>query len=373
VMSRIGWRDEWLLSLAGLLLLLGIVAVGSASIEHADEVFGDPWHHLRRHFIYLGMGLTAAALVAAVPLSRWQDGAWVVLLLALAMLVLVLIPGIGREVNGAQRWIPLGVFNAQPSEFAKFAMIVYLSSYLVRRRQEVHSILGGFFKPMMVLFFVTLLLLMEPDFGGAVVIAGSALGMLFLAGVRLWQFAMILAGVALAGAVLIVTSPYRWARLVSYTDPWADQFNSGYQLTQSLIAFGRGELFGVGLGNSVQKLFYLPEAHTDFVFAIWAEETGFVGSALLILLFAALIARIFMIARRAAAQGQLFAAHALHGVMLLLACQVFINVGVASGLLPTKGLTLPLISYGGSSLIACCALLGLALRCEAELAREEAV
>jgi len=366
-------RDEVLLALAGALLLVGVVAVSTASIEHADSIYNDPWHHLRRHLIYLIAGVALGAVTATVPLAFWLRSGWLLLLIALALLVLVLIPGIGREVNGAQRWLPLAGFNVQPSELAKFAFVVYLAGYLARRRDEVRQALSGFVKPLAVLVAMTLLLLLEPDFGGAVVVAAAALGMLFLAEVRLWQFALTLGGVALAGGALILMAPYRVARLTSYTDPWADQFDSGYQLVQSLIAFGRGELFGVGLGNSVQKLFYLPEAHTDFVFSVWAEETGFVGAALLIALFIALLSRIFWIARRAAQQGQVFAAHLCHGVLLLISSQVFINIGVASGLLPTKGLTLPFISYGGSSLIVSCALIGLALRCEFELAREARV
>ena len=353
-----------LLLLVGALLLVGLVAISSASIEYADWHYQNPWFHTRRHVVYLLFAVCAAAAAYRVPPAFWLSSGWVWLFAALALLILVLLPGIGREVNGSQRWLPLGPFTLQPSEFAKLAMVVYLAGYMVRREHEVRHQWQGFLKPMAVLFAATLLLMIEPDFGATVIVAASVFGMLFLAGVKLGHFLLVLLGALGALLVLVASEPYRIKRLTAYTDPWADPYNTGFQLTQSLIAFGRGEWFGVGLGNSVQKLFYLPEAHTDFVFSIWAEETGFVGALLLIALFAALIGRIMWLGRRALHSGDPFGAYLCYGVALVFAGQAFVNMGVSSGLLPTKGLTLPLVSYGGTGLIVCCVMLAMVLRIE---------
>ena len=355
------------LALLGLaLLLVGLVAISSASIEYADWNYQDPWFHTQRHLIYLLLALTGATLVYRMPTGFWLDTGWVWLFLALALLILVLIPGVGREVNGSQRWLPLGPFTLQPSEFAKLAIVVYLAGYMVRREHEVRHEWQGFLKPMAVLFAATLLLMIEPDFGATVIVAGTAFGMLFLAGVKLGHFLIVLLGALVAMLVLVVSEPYRVQRLTAYTDPWAYHYNTGFQLTQSLIAFGRGEWLGVGLGNSVQKLFYLPEAHTDFVFAIWAEEMGFIGALLVIALYVGLIGRIFWVGRRALDRRNAFGAYVCYGVALIFSGQAFINMGVSSGLLPTKGLTLPFVSYGGTSLIVCCAMLALVLRIECD-------
>ena len=354
--------DPGLVLLSLGLLLVGLVAISSASIEYADLHYNSTWFHTIRHLIYLALSLTAAAVVYRVPLEFWEETGWVWLFIALALLILVLIPGVGREVNGSQRWLPLGPFTLQPSEFAKLAMVVYLAGYMVRREHEVRNQWQGFLKPMAVLFAATLLLMVEPDFGATVIVAGSAFGMLFLAGVKLGHFLLVLAGALGALLVLVVSEPYRVKRLTAYTDPWADPYDTGFQLTQSLIAFGRGEWFGVGLGNSVQKLFYLPEAHTDFVFSIWAEETGFVGALAVIVLYIALIGRILWVGRAAQLALQPFGAYVCYGVALVFSGQAFVNMGVSSGLLPTKGLTLPFVSYGGTSLIVCCVMLALVLR-----------
>ncbi len=353
------------------LLLIGYVAITSASVEYAAAHYGDAMHHSRRHLIYMGLALVGAIVVSVIPIRFWAMSGWAWLFLGLALLALVLIPGIGVKVNGSRRWLALGPLTLQASEFAKLFLIVYLAGYLQRREHQVRSEWQGFIKPMAVVFAFTLLLMAEPDFGATVVTVGTAFGMLFLAGVRLAHFLLVVLGSLLALTLLLVSEPYRLKRLTAYTDPWADQFDSGYQLTQSLIAFGRGEWFGVGLGNSVQKLFYLPEAHTDFVFAIWSEETGLVGAMIVIGLFLALIYRIFDIARRRLAAGDCFGAQLCYGVALVIASQAFINIGVATGLLPTKGLTLPLVSYGGSSLIVCCAMIALVLRVERESRTEE--
>ena len=356
--------DTTLLLLGSCLMLVGLIAISSASIEYADLHYKSTWFHTVRHLIYMAIALVAAVVVYRIPLHFWEESGWVWLFIALALLILVLIPGIGKEVNGSQRWLPLGPFTLQPSEFAKLAMIVYLAGYMVRREHEVRHEWQGFLKPMAVLFAATLLLMVEPDFGATVIVAGSAFGMLFLAGVRLGHFLVVLAGALAALLVLVVSEPYRVKRLTAYTDPWADPYNTGFQLTQSLIAFGRGEWFGVGLGNSVQKLFYLPEAHTDFVFSIWAEETGFIGAMIVILLYVALIGRILWTGRAAQLAGQAFGAYICYGVALVFSGQAFVNMGVSSGLLPTKGLTLPFVSYGGTSLIVCCVMLALVLRVE---------
>ncbi len=348
------------------LLLIGYVAITSASVEYAAAYYGDPMHHAHRHLVYLGLASVSAAIVLVIPIRFWAVTGWAWLFLGLAMLALVLIPGIGVKVNGSRRWLDFGPLTLQASEFAKLFLVIYLAGYLQRREVQVRSEWQGFIKPMAVVFAVTLLLMAEPDFGATVVTVGAAFGMLFLAGVRLAHFLLVVLGSVLALTLLVISEPYRLKRLTAYTDPWADQFNSGYQLTQSLIAFGRGEWFGVGLGNSVQKLFYLPEAHTDFVFSIWAEETGLVGALLVIGLFLALVYRMFQVARQRVEAGDCFGAQLCYGVALIIASQAFINIGVSTGLLPTKGLTLPLVSYGGSSLIAVCAMIALVLRVERE-------
>lgn len=356
-----------ILMLMGLaLLLVGLVAISSASIEYAQFHYGTPWYHSIRQIGYITVGLVTAYGVYRVPLEFWLNTGWVWLFLALALLLIVLIPGIGREVNGSQRWLPIGSLTLQPSECAKLALVVYLAGYLVRKEHEVRHEWMGFLKPMAVLFALTLLLMVEPDFGATVIVAGTAFGMIFLAGVKLRHFMLVLLSSIGALLVLVVSAPYRVKRLTAYADPWADPFDTGFQLTQSLIAFGRGEWFGVGLGNSIQKLFYLPEAHTDFVFSIWAEETGFVGAIFVIALYAVLISRILWVGKKSAEVRKLFGAYICYGVSLVFTGQAFINMGVSSGLLPTKGLTLPFVSYGGTSLITCCVMLALVMRVEVE-------
>jgi cell division protein FtsW len=356
--------------LAGLglaLVLLGLVAITSASIGYAEAQFGNPWHHAERHGLYIVAALVLALVVYRVPPRFWYDSAWLWLLLSLALLALVLVPGVGKSVNGSQRWLPLGPLTLQPSELVKGASVLFLAGYLVRQQAAVRSTWQGFLRPMLVLGVIALLLLFEPDFGATVIVMATAFGMLFLAGMKLLHFFIVI-GLSLFGlAALIISAPYRLQRLTAYTDPWADPYDTGFQLIQSLIAFGRGEWLGVGLGNSVQKLFYLPEAHTDFVFSIWAEETGFVGAALLIGLVLALILRIGFVGRAAARAGEDFAAYVCFGVALIFAGQAFINMGASSGLLPTKGLTLPFVSYGGTALVASCCLLAIVLRIEHDL------
>ena len=359
--------DKVLAASAIALIVIGFIAMSSASIEFAAERYGNPFFHSVRYSLHLGIGLVAGLVMTRIPMQFWQRTGWFWLLIGFSLLLIVLVPGIGREVNGSRRWLPLGLMSVQCSELAKVCVIIYLAGYLVRRQDEVREQWRGFIKPMAVLFLVTLLLMLEPDFGATVVTLGTAFGMIFLAGVRLWQFLLVILAAVAALAILVVSEPYRMKRLTAFTDPWADQFDSGYQLTQSLIAFGRGEWFGVGLGNSIQKLFYLPESHTDFVFAIYAEEFGFVGAVILIGLFGLLVVRIFQIGRKAEQLAHFFSAYVAYGIALMISGQVFINIGVNIGLLPTKGLTLPFLSYGGSSLIVCCALLGMVFRINSEL------
>ncbi len=361
-LPRLAAPDPVLVSLALALLAVGLVAISSASIEYAEWHYENAWYHTQRHLVYLALALAVALACYSVKPQFWHNSGWAWLFASLALLILVLMPGVGREVNGSQRWLPLGPFTLQPSELAKLSMVMYLAGYMVRREDEVRREWLGFLKPLGVVGITVLLLMLEPDFGATVIVAGAAFGMLFLAGVHLGHFLLVLGG-ALGGlAAMIVLEPYRWKRLTAYIDPWADPYGAGFQPIQSMIAFGRGEWTGVGLGNSVQKLFYLPEAHTDFVYSIWAEEMGFVGAVVVIALYAALIGRIFWSGRAALAVKDPFGAYVCYGVGLVFAGQAFVNMGVSSGLLPTKGLTLPFVSYGGTSLIVCCAMLAIVLR-----------
>lgn len=356
--------DRLLALVALTLLLLGAVMITSASMEVAYGRLGDPFFYATRQLLYIALGVIALFCTLIVPMRHWQSGSGWLLALAFVLLVMVLI--VGREINGSQRWIPLGVVNLQASEVAKLGLVLYLAGYLVRRGDEVRQHWRGFVKPMVVIALAVMLLLMEPDFGAVVVLLSAAIGMMFLAGVRLQQFVMLIIGCGGAIAALAVSQPYRMARLQTYTDPWAHPFDSGYQLTQSLIAFGRGEWFGTGLGNSIQKIFYLPEAHTDFVFAVAAEELGVIGSAGITLLLVTLCVRALIIGFKAEQYGQHFSGYTAYGIGLLLGMQTLINIGVNTGLLPTKGLTLPMLSYGGSSLLVCCVSVGLLLRIDHE-------
>lgn len=347
------------------LLVVGIVMISSASMDIAEATLGNSYHYVIRQLIYAALGCVTALVAVNVPVNWWQRSGWLLLGVGLAVLVLVLTP-MGRTVNGSTRWIPLLFFNVQVSEIAKLCLIAYLAGYVVRRRDELLNTWAGFLKPLVVLGVASVLLVIQPDFGATVVLVTAAAGMIFLSGVRLARFAPLIAILAALGTLLVVTQPYRLKRVVSYLDPWKDQFDTGYQLTQSLIAFGRGEWFGVGLGNSVQKLFFLPEAHTDFIFSIIAEEFGLIGALVVVGLFTALVVSGFMIARRAEKAGMPFGACFSYGLTLLIGLQAGINMAVSTGLLPTKGLTLPLVSYGGSSLLVTCVAIGVLVRVEME-------
>ncbi|WXL25004.1 putative lipid II flippase FtsW [Ectopseudomonas mendocina] len=354
--------------LAGCLALLGLglVMIASASTEVAAAQTGNPMYYLIRHIIYVVIGVSAALMTLMVPMAFWQKHSAKLLLVAVVCLILVLLPGIGREVNGAKRWIGFGIFNLQPSELAKVFTVLFLAGYMVRRQVEVREKLSGFIKPLMVLGPIAVLLLAEPDFGATVVLFGASIAMLFLGGINLVRFIPLGIGVLAVGILVMTKESYRLQRLTNFVDPWADQYGAGYQLSQALIAFGRGEWLGVGLGNSVQKQFYLPEAHTDFVFSVLAEELGMVGALLTVALFVFVSVRALYIGLWAEKAKQFFSAYVAYGLSFLWIGQILINIGVNIGRLPTKGLTLPFLSYGGSSLVICCVCLAMLLRIEWE-------
>jgi cell division protein FtsW len=359
--------DPVLLSLVAVLLLGGLVVLASASITVSDNVSGHPFYYVERQLLAAIIGAVAAFACVLVPMRLWQTLSPLALLVGLALLCLVLVPGVGFEVNGAKRWVRLGVMNLQVSEPARLCFLIYLAGYVVRQQKTLRERFVGFLRPMLVMTATCGLLLAQPDFGAAIVLLATALIVLFVAGARIRDFLLFFSAALVSMTTLALTSPYRMKRLTGFLDPWADPYNSGFQLTQSLIAIGRGEWFGVGLGDSVQKLFYLPEAHTDFVFAVFAEEFGLLGSLLLVGLFLALLWRIFRLARRAVDAECWFEGYLAIGIGTWLGLQAFINVGVNMGLLPTKGLTLPLISYGRSSLIVTMVAIGLLLRIHHEL------
>lgn len=347
------------------LIAIGLVMVASASFPAAERLTGNPFHFVMRHSMYVVLGLALLVTVMQVPVSWWHSGSGTLLLISLGMLAMVL--AIGHEVNGAKRWIKLGPLTLQVAEVAKLFFVVYMSSYLTRRVDQVQENLRGFIKPLVVLFFFAALLLMQPDFGSLVVMCCIVIGMLFLAGARLWQFFAVMFVLVLALTLLIVKEQYRMRRVLSFMDPWQDPFGSGYQLTQSLMAFGRGDWLGQGLGNSIQKLQYLPEAHTDFIMAVIGEELGFMGILLVLALVLTLVVRTMQLGRKALLAGHQYGGFAAYGIGIWFAFQAMVNIGAAIGLLPTKGLTLPLISYGGTSLLISCIAVGILLRVDYEV------
>jgi len=358
--------DRSLLFVTLALLSLGLVMVASASISIADSKMSQPLYYFIRQTIFAAVGLFVAWGVVSIRLSFWQRYAPQLLMAGVVLLILVLIPGIGREVNGSSRWLPLGPINIQVAEIIKLFSIFYIADYLQRHHGQLQ---GSFFKvlaPLVLLGLATLLLLMQPDMGSMVVILSTVLAMLFLGGARLDVFAGLISVMGALFALLVWFAPYRLQRLQSFTDPWADPFGSGFQLTQALIAFGRGDWLGVGLGSSMQKLFYLPEAHTDFLYSILAEELGLVGAMFIIVLFFVFIWRALAIGRAAELAGQVFAAQVAYGIGIWLGLQACVNMGVNMGVLPTKGLTLPLMSYGGSSLVIVGVAIALLFRVDQE-------
>ncbi len=359
--------DRWLLVALLSLVGMGLIMVTSASLSYSESMGLPAWSYALKHGISLGIGILACLMAMAIPLTAWRILSVPLLVLTIGLLGLLLIPGISREVNGSTRWLFLGPLSLQVSEMAKLFMIIYIAGYLVRKDKEVRTQISGFLKPMAILALVSALLILEPDFGATVVIVATVMGMLFLGGVPFRVFLGLFLLALLALGILSVTSPYRILRLTSFLDPWSDQFNSGYQLTQSLIAFGRGGLFGTGLGNSVQKLLYLPEPHTDFIYAVLAEELGLVGALGILFLFGLLVWRILALGRQAVSKGRKFPGYIAYGIGLWFGLQSIINIGVNIGVLPTKGLTLPFMSYGGSSLIIGLFAMGIILRIEYEL------
>ena len=359
--------DPVLLGVSLALLAGGLVILASASITVSDNAAGRPFFFVERQLVAAGLGAAAALVCLGIPMHVWRSLYLPMLLLAIVLLAVVLVPGIGYEVNGSRRWVRFGILNLQVSEPARLCLMMFVAGYAVRQQKDLRERFSGFLKPMGVLSLACVLLLAEPDFGAAIVLLATALAMLFVAGARIRDFVLFFSAAIVAMALIAVASPYRVKRLTAFLDPWADPYDSGFQLTQSLIAIGRGEWVGVGLGDSVQKLFYLPEAHTDFVFAVFAEEFGLLGSAVLIALFLALLWRVFRLAMRAVNAERLFEAYLAIGIGTWLGLQAFINIGVNMGLLPTKGLTLPLVSYGRSSLIVTMVALALLLRIHHEL------
>ena len=359
--------DPVTVGLVAALLLVGLIMVTSASMSIAAKDFGDPFYFLERQFAFCMIGCGCAWVLTRVPVRWWETYTTPLLLVGLLLLLLVLIPGLGATVNGARRWMRIGVMNFQVSELAKVLVLTWVCGYCVRKRAELTETLPGLMKPAALLAVAGILLLAEPDFGAATVLCATGFAVLFVAGARLRYVFLLIAGAALVFALLALTSAYRLKRLTVFLHPWDDPFNGGFQLTQSLIAIGRGSWFGVGLGSSVQKLFYLPEAHTDFVFAVLAEELGLAGVIGVLALFAALALRAFQISRMASQAGMQFHAYVALAFAVWLGLQAGVNIGVNMGVLPTKGLTLPLLSYGRSSLLVSLGWLGVLLRIHHEI------
>ncbi len=360
--------DSLLLSVSISLLLIGYVMVASASLHLGIKMTGNGLYYPIRQLMHIGLGLVFGAGVAAVPMRVWEEIGPRLFLVGLLLLIIVLIPGLGVKVNGSVRWLSLGGVRIQISEVVKFFSVIYMAGYVTRYQESVQNAAFGLLKPLGLFSIASFLLLLEPDFGSAVVIMMIAMGIMFLAGARLSQFIVLLLIIGVLAMLLVYFSPYRLVRVTSFMDPWADPLKTGFQLVQALISFGRGEWLGVGLGSGVQKLFYLPEAHTDFLFSVIAEELGFLGVVTVIGLFSLLVWRTFAIAAAAEQAGQRFSAFIAYGLGIWFGFQSFVNMGVNMGILPTKGLTLPLMSYGGGSMMIMCCAVALLFRVQSEVA-----
>jgi cell division protein FtsW len=358
--------DYIFLSLFLSLSICGLLILASASVQFSDSITGSPLSMLLKQFFHLIVGFFLLIVISFTSLTIWERLDRWLLFFGIFLLLLVFVPGIGVEVNGANRWIRLGGFGLQPSEVMKFISIVYISAYSVRRITDLQTHWFGFFKPAFLIIMVASLILLQPDLGTSAVIFLTVLGILFIAGVHLKQFLLVLSLALLGVSALIIFVPWRWERIISFTDPWSDPFGTGYQLTLSLMSIGRGDWFGVGLGEGLMKMGYLPDAHTDFIYSVLVEEIGLLGGITVISLLFGLAFRCFYIAKRALIKNQYFGFFAAYGVAILIGLHTFINVGVATGLLPTKGLTLPFISYGGTNLLVMCSLIGLVLRIDYE-------
>ena len=357
--------DRSLIVLGITMYMVGLVMVTTSSMPIAERLFHNPFHFVIRHGIYIGLSLAVAGVALQIPMSWWHKNSSYLLGFAIVLLVTVLV--IGRSVNGSTRWIVLGPITVQAAEPAKLFFFCYLSAYLVRRREQVMENLKGFIKPLIVFGVMAALLLLQPDLGTVIVMFVTTFGLLFLAGAKLWQFVAMSSVGATSLAMLAYFEPYRWRRVTSFLDPWQDPFGSGYQLTQSLMAYGRGEIFGQGLGNSIQKLEYLPEAHTDFVMAVLAEEFGFVGVSVVLLLSMTLVYKALILGRYALAKEKYFEGFLAYAIGIWMCFQAAVNIGASAGIVPTKGLTMPLISYGGSSMIVMTLALVLLIRIDHEL------
>ncbi|MFC1234639.1 cell division protein FtsW [Vibrio sp. F74] len=357
--------DRQLVWISLCLMLVGLVMVTSASFPISTRLTEQPFHFMFRHGVFLCLALSVSAVVLQIPLEKWLRYSTLLLSASIVLLVIVLIAG--KSVNGASRWISLGIFNLQPAEVAKLSLFIFMAGYFVRKGDEIRrTFFSGFMKPLIIFGVLAVLLLGQPDLGTVVVMLVTLFAMLFIAGAKLWQFiALMMVGIG-GVALLIFIEPYRMRRVTSFWDPWDDPFGSGYQLTQSLMAFGRGNWFGQGLGNSVQKLEYLPEAHTDFVFAVIAEELGFVGVTIILILIFALVVKAILIGKKALEANEQFGGYLAFGIGVWFAFQSMVNVGASAGIVPTKGLTLPLISYGGSSLIIMSIAVSILLRIDHE-------
>ncbi|MFT4924198.1 MAG: cell division protein FtsW [Phenylobacterium sp.] len=370
--EHLGWGaaykapfDRTLVFTVLMLVGFGFVMISSASMPVAERLYGNPYHFVIRHGIFIGLGCIAALVVVQIPMEKWHKYNALLLALSIALLMIVLV--IGKNVNGSTRWIVVGPITVQAAEPAKLLFFAYLASYLVRKHDEVLEHFKGFVKPLIVFFVAALLLLNQPDLGTVVVMFITTLSLLFLAGAKLWQFfGLVMTGV-LALVTLIVIEPYRLARVTSFMDPWKDPYGKGYQLTQSLMAYGRGDWLGQGLGNSVQKLEYLPEAHTDFVMAVLAEELGLIGVLSILTLLLIVVFKAMFIGQKALQKGRAFEGYFALAIGVWFSFQTMVNVGASAGMLPTKGLTFPLVSYGGSSLLVMFVAISVLLRIDHEL------
>ncbi len=348
------------------ILIIGFVMVTSASLHLGGKIAGNPFYYPVRQFIHICLGIGFGAVILTINMRFWEKSGQWLFLFGVFLLVMVLIPGVGVKVNGSMRWIQLIGFRVQVSEIMKLFSVIYMAGYVARHQEVVKVSAYGIVKPLMLFAFACVFLLLEPDFGSAVVILTIAMGVMFLGGARLWQFLALGVFLVSMAVMLCYFSEYRWARITSFLDPWADPLDKGFQLVQALIAFGQGEWVGVGLGSSIQKLFYLPEAHTDFLFSVIAEELGLLGVITVIALFTVFIWRAFVIGEKAEKAGYLFSAFIAYGLAIWFGFQAFVNIGVNMGMLPTKGLTLPLMSYGGGSMIVMCAGVALLFRINME-------
>ncbi len=363
--SRIGrfHYEPYLVVVFFSLLLIGYVMVGSASLHKSADAF----NYIRKQSLNISIGLTAGYFVTRVPIRTWEKYSQGLFLFGLVLLVIVIVPGIGVKVNGSTRWLSLGGFRFQVSEIVKYFSVIYMAGYVTRHQKAIRDSAFSLFKPIVLFGIACLLLLLEPDFGSSVVIITIAMGIMYLAGARLIQFITLLGMLSFLASLLVYIAPYRMKRVTSFLDPWADAKDTGYQLVHALISFGRGEWFGVGLGSGIEKLFYLPEGHTDFLFSVIAEELGLAGVLTVISLFAVFVWRTFLIAEAAEQLGERFSAYIAYGLGIWFGFQSLVNMGVNMGILPTKGLTLPLMSYGGGSMLIMCCAVALLFRVNSEI------